>query len=44
MPVALKILLAIVVFAPIVIYMVILIRVAIIDGRDAQRRKRVTRG
>ena len=44
MPVALKILLAIVVFGPILVYMVVLIRTAIADGREAQRRKRVTRG
>jgi len=43
-PVALKILLAIVVFGPILVWMVILIRTAIADGRDAQRRKRTTRG
>ena len=44
MSVAIKILLAIVVFGPILVYMVILIRTAIVDGREAQRRKRVTRG
>jgi hypothetical protein len=43
-PIALKIVLAIVVFAPLVIWMVILVRVAITDGREAQRRKNVTRG
>jgi hypothetical protein len=42
--VAIKILLMIVVFGPIVVWGVILIRTAIADGRDAQKRKRVTRG
>lgn len=44
MSLAIKILLMIVVFGPIVIWGVILIRTAIADGREAQRRKRVTRG
>ena len=44
MSIALKILLMVVVFGPIVVWGVILVRTAIADGREAQRRKRVTRG
>ncbi|HEX3669464.1 MAG TPA: hypothetical protein VHY55_09960 [Acidimicrobiia bacterium] len=44
MSIALKILLMVVVFGPIVVWGVILVRTAITDGREAQRRKRVTRG
>ena len=44
MSLALKILLMVVVFGPIVVWGVILIRTAFVDGRDAQKRKRVTRG
>jgi hypothetical protein len=43
-PLALKIVLLVVVFGPLLVWMVILIRTAIADGRDAQRRKHNTRG
>jgi hypothetical protein len=44
MPLALKILLVIVVFGPILVYLGILVWAAIQDGRDERRSKRVTRG
>ena len=44
MPLALKIVLMVVVFAPILVYLGFLVWGAIQDGRDERRSKRVTRG
>ena len=44
MPLALKIILVVVVFAPLVVFGAFLIWAAIQDGRDERRSKRVTRG
>ena len=43
-PLALKIILVVVVFAPLVVFGAFLIWAAIQDGRDERRSKRVTRG
>jgi hypothetical protein len=44
MPIALKIVLVVVVFAPLLIFGGFLIWAAIQDGRDERRSRRVTRG